>query len=201
MPDAPQMTDVETHDDRVAAILARFPGPVTLNVSRRKWLWFLVIGLTFAAMGGWMIVEPALFETRIVSLGVRGMIPIVAWAWIILAFFGLGSVVIVLTLLPGASGMTLDANGFVVCSLFRRSTYQWANVDEFEISEVPLGYRSRAMKLVGFNDRSAAQGTVARLNVALAGRNSALPDTYGFKLEDLVGLMSTWRMRALARRA
>ncbi|HUI16403.1 MAG TPA: STM3941 family protein [Alphaproteobacteria bacterium] len=174
-------------DDRVAAIVARFPGPVTLNVSKRRWLRFLAVGLAFAAIGGWMI-----------SLGPAGMTFIAGWG--ALVFFGLGSVVIVVTLLPGASGLTLDREGFVMRSLFRRSTYRWSDVDEFAVSEVPLGQGARTMKAAGFNDRSAAQGRIAQVNVALAGRNSALPDSYGLAVEDLVRLMSAWRLRALARR-
>jgi hypothetical protein len=187
------MTDVGTRADRVAAILARFPGPVKLNVSKRKWLWFLAVGLAFAASGGWMILEPALFEVPRIVISATG--------WATFLFFGLGSVVIVVTLLPGASGMTLDRDGFVVCSLFRRSIYQWANVDEFTVAEVPLGQGSRTAKVVGFNDRSAARGPVARMNVALAGRNSALPDSYGLAVGELARLMSAWRLRVLRERS
>jgi hypothetical protein len=39
----------------VAEILSRFPGPLTLHPSRKKWLLFFSIGALFAAGGGWMI--------------------------------------------------------------------------------------------------------------------------------------------------
>lgn len=52
--------------------------------------------------------------------------------------------------------------------------------------------------LVGYNDRTQAQRALARANVGLVGRNSALPDTYGMTVEDLVRLMSLWRRKALS---
>jgi hypothetical protein len=57
---------------------------------------------------------------------------------------------------------------------------------------------SRKLLRVGYNDRSAAQRTLARANAALVGRNSSLPDTYGLTAEDLARLMSLWRVRALS---
>jgi hypothetical protein len=56
----------------------------------------------------------------------------------------------------------------------------------------------RKIVLVGYNDRTQAQRALARANVGLVGRNSALPDTYGMTVEDLVRLMSLWRRKALS---
>jgi len=41
------------------AILDRFPGPVTLNVSRRGKLAGLVLSLVFAAFMGWLMFDDA----------------------------------------------------------------------------------------------------------------------------------------------
>jgi len=43
-----------------------------------------------------------------------------------------------------------------------------------------------------------AQRALARANVGLVGRKSALPDTYGMTAEDLARLMSVWRRKALS---
>ncbi len=38
--------------------------------------------------------------------------------------------------------------------------------------------------------------TISAINTALAGRNAALPDTYGFSVDELAELMQRWRDRA-----
>jgi hypothetical protein len=55
--------------------------------------------------------------------------------------------------------------------------------------------------MVGFDNRLVAGQVLAKANVALTGRNGALPDTYGgLTVEDLARLMSLWRERAVGRR-
>ena len=185
-------------------LLDRFPGPETLHPSTRKWLGVLAIGLGFIVLGAWFIHAPGSFsDSRMAqALGVfltqlglaRDTTGAVAeFGWVTVVFFGIGAGLSLLTLLPGAAGLTLDQDGFVVRSLFRRRAYRWADVDAFTVTEV--GYGRGSKKLVGFDDRLAAASAIARANVKLTGRNSALPDTYGLSAEDLVLLMSRWQQK------
>lgn len=196
----------DPRQDQVAILLDRFPSPQTLRRSASKWLWMLAIGIAFVALGVVFIRTPLTFSGNsqvngfsalLTSLGLARDAPEVVTevGWLTVAFFGIGSVISIISLLPGAAGLTLGNEGFAVRSLFCRVSYRWLDVREFAVVEVNYGFGSR--KLVGFNDHSAAAGTVAAINARLTGRNSALPDTYGLSVEDLARLMTLWRGRAV----
>jgi hypothetical protein len=167
----------------VDELLERFPGPITLYASQRKWLAILAGCAVFVGIGVSMITSPAFFNPSYLG------IPTDIIGWLEIVLFGLGLIVSVVALMPGRSHLTLDANGFTVRNLFR-------SFDE------PLGKRRRLYRrvvvthpvrkimLVGYNDRTQAQRALGRANVGLVGRNTAFPDTNGMTAEDLARLMS-----------
>jgi hypothetical protein len=158
------------------AILRGFPGPVTLYPSRRRLILALFACAVFDASGIKMVADGD------------------TWGWPSLIFCGLGTVIFALMLVPGAASLELDRDGFQTTSLFRRRQARWQDVSEFEPVSIP-----RAMqKLVAYDDVKVASRAVARLNFALVGRNTALPDTYGLSVAELAGVMTQWRERALA---
>ena len=158
------------------AILAQFPGPVKLYPSRRKWLLLLLFSAVLTAGGVHMV---ATAEPR---------------GWAVLIFFGVGTIVSAVMLMPGAGGLTLDRDGFTITSLFRANRSRWQNVTGFQAISVPFSPKA----MVGFDDITAKGKALAEVNTAMAGRSGALPDTYGFAVEELVRLMAQWRERATA---
>jgi hypothetical protein len=158
------------------AVMARFPGPLTFYPSRRKWLLTMSGSALFAAGGVWMLREGN-------------------WkGWLVLLFFGLGAAVSAIALLPGAGSLVLDREGFQFSSLFRRHRTLWRDASGFTAATVPPA----RFPLVVFDDRQQRRGTLASLNVGLVGRTSALPDTYGFKADELAQIMAQWHARATA---
>jgi hypothetical protein len=155
-------------------ILARFPGPVTLYRSRNKWLLVLLGCVAFTASGTWMITDNQ------------------PDGWYVVLFFGAGVILSALMLLPGAGQLTLDANGFEAVSLFRRHRARWQDVNGFEVVSIPTARQ----KLVGYNAVTQKRNVLGELSQAIAGRNAALPDTYGFAVGDLARLMTQWQERA-----
>src|SRR5262249_61038879 len=83
------------------AILARFPGPVALAISRAKWLAVLAGGAAFVTVIWMLRASP-----DDVSSSERWI------TWATLLFFGLVMLVAAVMLLPGAGSLTLDADGF-----------------------------------------------------------------------------------------
>ena len=160
--------------DKADAILARFPGPVTLRPSRLKWIFILLICVAFAVGGYFMAADGK-------TIG-----------WWILAFFGLGVPVSIAAMLPGAGGLTLDRGGFEVVNLFRRQSYTWAEVSGFKKAQ--LVYQN---EMVVFDHAGAKGKMIASVNTGLVGRNAGLPDTYGFSTDVLADLMARWRDRAM----
>jgi hypothetical protein len=165
-------------DPRADAILAKFPGPVTLSVSRRKWFLMLVGSGAFTAAGIAMASSNA-------STGWPGAI-----------FFGLCTVVATVMLLPGAGMLRLDRDGFEVTSLFRRHRSRWPDTRGFESAAIPPSMIHRVV----YDDANLSGKSIAWLNAMIAGHNAGLPDTFGLSsARDLADLMTRWRERALTR--
>jgi hypothetical protein len=164
-------------DARIEAMLMQFPGPITLYPSRRKWALILVSCGLFTVSGIWMV-------ERETPMG-----------WPVLVFFLLGAIVAATALLPGAGGLTLDSRGFEIKNLFRRDRLSWQGVTDFEVGVIPpAGIKSSVI----FDYIDAKDRAISKLATAIAGRNGALPDTYGFSADDLAYLMMRWRERAMA---
>ena len=155
---------------------ARFPGPVTLYPSRKKWLLVLVGCASFAIGGVWMIISG---EQK---------------GWFVVIVFGLFAAAAAVMLLPGAGSLTLDASGFEATSLFRRSRGRWQDMTEFKAVRIPPSMQ----RFVLYDDR-AHTGAVAKLSAAMTGHAAGLPDTYGLSADELAALMTSWRSRALAQ--
>jgi hypothetical protein len=164
-----------TLTDKAAQLLARYPGPVMLYPSRKKWLTVFLGGAAFTA-GGVMMVRSG------EPLG-----------WFVLGFFALVAVIAAAALLPGAGKLTLDRDGFEATTLFRRHRARWADTDGFDSAVVPPSHQA----LVVYDDRTLPSGGLAGINTSITGRNSALGDTYGFAAADLAALMAAWRERAV----
>ena len=160
--------------DKVDEILSRFPGPVKLDRSPRKWIWVLLACSVFVAIGVGLMPKDEV-ET-----------------WFVIAFFGLGVLVAAAMLLPGAGGLVLSQHSFEMTSLFRRHSCRWQATSGFRVMQIP-----RAGGMVVFDDTDAKTSKMGRVNASLVGRSSALPETYGLSAEDLARLMEQWRERAL----
>ena len=166
----PSPTDAST-------ILSRFPGPVTLYPSRKKWLLVLAGSALFAVGGFWMI------KTG----DGRG--------WLVLIFFGLTAAVAAAVMLPGAGALALDRDGFEATNLFRRHRTLWRDATGFQAARIPLARQ----RWVVYDDVTQNKKSIAKFNVGIVGRNAALPDTYGLSADDLAQLMAQWSGRALGQ--
>jgi hypothetical protein len=137
---------------RVDETLSKFPGPLVLYPSRKKLILMLLGSTVFVAGGIWMVTSGA------------GM------GWLVTVFFGLCMIVFVVMLLPGAGSLALDRDGFEITSLYRRHRSRWQDVAGFEVTSLPVVTPGR--KMVVYNDGEMVGKSVARLNVALVGRNA-----------------------------
>ena len=149
-----------------------------LRPSPLKWVAMVAISAAFVWIG----------------LAIRGTHPVVGWSSI--GFFGLCGAAAVLNLLPGASGLLLDEDGFETVSLFRRSRVRWADVARFGTMRIGLN------TLVGFDFVDGHRGgeRLRKVNRGLSGFQGALPDTYGLQADALAARLdarlAAWRRRA-----
>lgn len=101
--------------DQVAMIqsfLLQFPGPLTLHVRRSKLSMLFAGSASFVVIGAVMLVQH----------GTNVMM------WFSVVFFALCSVLFAINLLPGASSLTLDADGFRVISFYFVRKSRWKDV-------------------------------------------------------------------------
>jgi hypothetical protein len=161
---------------RIAAVFERFPGPVTFRPSKLKYLALLVVSAIFTAS--------AFLPNMDAATG-----------WFVGLFFGLCTLIALIALMPGAMRLTLERERFIVKTLFRMQACPWKETDAFAAVKVPSKPWPRMM--LGYNWTKHADTRLGRMNVALCGRNCALPDNYGWGIEDLAALMAAWRTKAL----
>jgi hypothetical protein len=131
-------------------------------------LFLLLISVAFVAGGMWMIREGE-------KMG-----------WLCMGFFGLGIPVFLLQLFPKASFLTVNEEGIEFCALFRSHRLRWSDMSEFGVC--------RISHLVGFNYSAHYQRfpKARAFAKAIAGFEGALPNTYGFKADELAQLLSTY---------
>jgi hypothetical protein len=158
-----------------ADILARFPGPVTLRASLKRWGLMFAGCALFAVGGAWMIGSGQVM------------------GWLGLVFFGIGTLIAALAMSPGASALTLDGTGFEITSLYRRSRTRWQDATDFTAARIPPA----RLRFVVYNNAQTGR-RLAKINTFIAGRNASLPDTYRLSPDDLAQLMTQWRERAAA---
>lgn len=141
----------------------------------RKWWWVALGSGAFTAIGFHMIRSGN-------DLG-----------WFVGGFFGLCLFGSFAMFLPGASYLKLEANGFTVCTFWRKQHYRWDAVSAFGVTTIAHN-RFVAFDFIVDEDRPKG----ASINVAISGAESSLPDTYGMRADALATLMNEWRERALS---
>jgi len=172
--------------DRVSTLLAQFPGPVRLAVSRLKWFVYLVLAAGFTVGAVDSIIEPG---SRHVTAGWFGAI-----------LFSLGMVAAAVMMVPGASELALDGSGLTLRTTYRDRRWSWTDVSDFVVVNddlVPLRRR------VGFNEKRAHRGrfatAVKQFTDSPRWRDIVLTDSYGgLSVDDCVRLLSLWQQRALS---
>jgi hypothetical protein len=164
------------------AILAKFPGPVTLQPSKGIWAFVFLGGLILAGLGALPLLLP------------------LTGGWDLGSYFTVGfclplsvlcMVVSVLALVKVR--MTLDAAGFEMRSVAYTQRKQWKDVRFFITATIG------GINRVVYVD-SKRHGFWAEVDARfLGGPNALLVDTFGFASDDLAVLINRWRQRALSQ--
>ena len=115
--------------------------------------------------------------------------------WFVAGFFTLCILVFLLQLFPKSSFLTVCEEGIEFCALFRSHKVPWSDISEFGVCRVP------GNRMVGFNySAEYPRARKARaLSKALTGCEGALPDTYGFSVDELAELLSAYHQEKLKR--
>ncbi|MDR7193501.1 PH domain-containing protein [Luteimonas terrae] len=151
------------------------PGPLPAVELLRPSPWKMLALLAISAGFVWM------------ALVIGERHPLIAW--LCGGFFGLCALVALVSLLPGANHLRLDAEGIELRSLFRVTRWGWRDVVRFGPTRVGL----HTMVGIDFADHVEAAARLRRVNRGLTGFDGALPDTYAHKASALAAKLERWR--------
>jgi hypothetical protein len=167
-------------DEKVARLLAAYPGPVTLKASRTGWVMmaFSVVSIAFC-----------IFEGALAFLGQQtgnNATADLAASAFEMSLWGLAAGAIsARALLHGA--LQLDKNGFQA-TFFSRKQYLWADVCDFH--STTSGIRFSVVE-------PDSPHPVGEMNGRFSSSSVALADNYGLEAEELADLMESWQSAAL----
>lgn len=169
---------------QTATVLARFPGPVTLHVGRRKKLIALVLCIAFTAFMAWLAFNPS---ARLPRLYRYSMV----MAWISLVIGGGMSIrAMFLLVQPCSASLSLDVDAFEIGQVFRRVRIPWSDVSGFRVDRTGVGALTVMYEVLDFSKHSGSPTKVIK----------HFPDNYGLPRGELARLMNEWRERSLALR-
>lgn len=135
-----------------------------------------------------LLLASAAFVAMGIFLVAQGK-PLIGWLNIV--FFGLGVAVAIISLLPGSNHLQLGDEGLEVCSLYRRWSVRWGDVQEF----FPAVVSRREMVCWNYAPGYSGQRAGRVVASQLTGVEAALPDTYGMTAAGLADLLNEWRTR------
>jgi hypothetical protein len=147
--------------------------PFTVFPRRTKVFGLLVLSLVFVGGAVLMVLE-----------GRKA-----GWLWG--GFFGLCALVFTVQLHPRSSFLTVSEAGLEFSSLFRKRFVRWSDISEFGVYTIRQ-HGLAVSRFVGFNySAGRLRSTKARrISKALAGFEGGLPDTYGYRAEELAALLA-----------
>lgn len=111
--------------------------------------------------------------------------------WFVALAFGVGALVFAVSMLPNASYLQLDDDGFELCSLFRKSKVPWHEVETFFVGRMA---RHTAV-FYSYSETHTRAELAKKLARTISPGEGALPDTYGLKPQALADLMNACKER------
>ena len=167
--------------DHITPLLAQYPGPLKLQMSRTQRLMLPAVATAFTVGCLASALDPA-----------NG-----AWRWLAgpgAIFFLVIAGVAVVMLRRNRFHLVLDAQGFVTTTGVSHQQRKWTNVSDFAVVKDGINpFKTN----VGYNYAGGRSSTPRRKELP-DWRDGELPDAYGLTVAECVELMSRWRERALA---
>lgn len=154
---------------------------LTIQGSRERLIWLLVMGLCFLLLGYW-----ALVEQRMWFLG---------GVTVVFALFGL--VVTALMMRPGSNYLRLDQDGFEIVAMWRHYRYAWTDVDAFYLCNI-----SGAPAVgIQFSPSCTSQRIGRAVAEGLTGVEGAIGNLFTAGPEAICVTLNEWKEEHVARLA
>jgi hypothetical protein len=111
--------------------------------------------------------------------------------WVTVGFFSLGVPASLMMMLPNATYLRLDEEGFEMGSFVKKQRYKWTDVADFRLGSVS-GTR---MIAIVFEPEYEPLRLVRRVVGSLAGAEAAIPNHYNAPLEQVLEALRAWKDR------
>jgi hypothetical protein len=107
------------------------------------------------------------------------------FGWFVIILFGLGVIAPGVLLLPGASWLELDDEGFTLCLSFKPSRYLWSDITEMAISRGVVSFKFAPEHRGNRRGQTAAR--------ALSGYDGSIPNMFQQDPQSLLELMMRFK--------
>lgn len=101
----------------------------------------------------------------------------------------IGSLFVLVQLLPNANSLTLDTEGLTIRAFFRDQRYLWKDIQEFQVGKIGLNEMVLFNLTSEFKARSEADRAASEFMRNINGFDGALPTTYGKSASELCLLL------------
>jgi hypothetical protein len=112
-----------------------------------------------------------------------------------ICFFGMCLAVSIAQFNPKAAYLLVEPDGFTFCAMFRPQKVFWRDVDHFEVTRIVLN----KMVVWNYPAENTPHMKGRAISKSIAGYEAGLPDTYGFKAEELCALLNEIKNESVLR--
>ena len=115
--------------------------------------------------------------------------PLIAWPMVVICCLGIYASLIML--MPRGMYLRLDHEGFEMCSMGRKHSTRWKDVESFNIRSI------RGAKFISITYRASFtnQKGVRVVARALSGIEGSIPNSYNVPLAELERVLNRWLKR------
>lgn len=113
--------------------------------------------------------------------------------WYLTIFFGVCAIAIGINVLPGAAFLRVDEKGIAIKHMYKTHILAWSDIGIFFV------HTGNKYELVGFSysQEYKKHRKGRKISKILTGTEGVLPETYGFKAEELAELLNNEKMKYL----
>lgn len=105
----------------------------------------------------------------------------------------IGTLIVLVQLLPNANALSLDQSGLTIRAFFRDQRYNWKDIEEFQVGKIGLNEMVMFNLTKEFKARSEADRAASEFLRNINGFDGALPSNYGKSATDLCALLNQYR--------
>lgn len=116
-----------------------------------------------------------------------------AWTYLGIAFFGLGFLVSLYTILPGTVQLKADRSGVEMKTMFKPMKLAWSDVDEFYVGYIRSGLSRTKLIGIKYSKSYIAQKTGRKISESLTGMEGAIPNQFNRSAEEICEVLNSYK--------